>query len=125
MLSHSPAPDSTTGGVTRRTRLSDFVEAKFRLRRGCYDLPDQAEAAAVQRSRPELAQRAAVVGCRITAIVLPAIAGMTRGIIHHHAVAGDLGDDRCGRNRPALGVAVDDRFGGALPLRAGIAIDQH
>ena len=46
-------------------------------------------------------------------------------IFGHHPVARDLGDDRGGGDRAALGVAVDDRLRRPLPARAGIAVDQH
>ena len=49
-----------------------------------------------------------VFGGSVALMILQTVRGVKRGEIGHGAIAGDLGDDGCGSDGRALGVAVDD-----------------
>src|SRR4051812_10570646 len=86
-------------GLARR----DFGEDQLGLGIPRLDLAHQAEAAAVERSEAEVVDRAAMVGGRIAAVMLPAVTRILVRIVHHHPIARDFGDDRGGGDRAALG----------------------
>ncbi len=64
--------------------------------------------------------------CRVSGVLLPAIAGVLLRQIHHDPVARDFGDDGCGSDGQANCVALDDCRRAALqPGGDQIAVDQH
>src|SRR4029078_4741722 len=103
----------------------DFGEDQLRLGFPGLDLTDQPEAAPVQRGHAKVVDRPAMVGRRVAAVMVPTLPRIFVGILDHHPVARDLGDDRGRRDRPARGVAVDNGLGRPLPARGRIAVDQH
>src|SRR5688500_237595 len=87
-----------------------------------------AEVRAVDRRHAQLAQRLAVIDRRVAAVVLPAVARVLRREALHEPVARDLRDDRRGRDRERLYVALDDL--GVAAGREGrvedaLAVDEH
>ena len=118
---------NSTGGVCNSKDSPPPISLKANS--GC------AFRASISRTRPKLRRWSGVrpsapsarqvVGRRIAAVMLPAVAGVLAGVFHHHPVARHLGDDRSRGDRAAFGVAVDDRFRRPLPARSRIAVDQH
>src|SRR5438105_4869778 len=80
---------------------------------------------AVVAGRPETVDRVDVLGCAVSFVRFPEIAGMARGEAIHEIVAQRLGDHGCRRNRVAARIAVDDRFVLAAELRTGQTVDEH
>src|SRR3954453_8822762 len=74
----------------------DFFKNQLGLGVPSLDFAHRSEASAVQRGQPKMIDRGAVIGGRIAAVMLPSVARIFRGIVDHHAVAGDLVDNRCG-----------------------------
>src|SRR6476620_3191729 len=126
MLSHDRVAGLNRWWVWRKGLARfDFFENQLGMGLSSLDFAHHAKAAPMQWSQSEVVDRAAMIGRRIAAIMLPPISRIAAGILHHHPVAGDLGDDRGGGDRAAFGVAVDDRLRRALPPGASVAVDQH
>src|SRR3954453_22493868 len=76
-----------------RLASTDFCKDELRLRLSRFHFAHEAKAAAVERSKPERLDRAAVVRRRVAAIMLPTIAGILARPLSHHPVARHLGND--------------------------------
>ena len=72
----------------------------------------------VDRGRAHPLQRRLVPGARVALVELEVVAREVLGLGPHDPVAGDLGQDRRGRDRQAGGVALDDASGVARRRRS-------
>src|SRR5579862_47621 len=77
---------------------------QYTLGRCCH----RPERSAMDWRRAQLDQQLHVLVGAVALVLREAVAGVLAVEIHHHAVARDLGDDRCGGDAEALAIATDD-----------------
>ncbi len=79
----------------------------------------------MQWTDAEAAKGVVVLGRAVALMAIKAVVGVVPFERDHQPVARHFGDDRCGGDRQALRIALDDGAGFAVETRRTVAVDDH
>src|SRR6266508_2586863 len=124
VASSTVMPPSTGPSLTRRRRARAGLGRPHAGDTGPHEVVHEHPTAAVDGGRAEPLERGLVPRARVALVEVEVVAGVAVGLRPHDAVAGHLGQDRCGGDGQAPGVALDEPGAPAAADEVPLAVEQ-